>query len=74
MDPAPAQLVSYLNQNPGVVGIAIALLALVSVLKGFALWRAARNNSPAWFVVLLVVYTLGLLEILYLAVWGRKKN
>ena len=54
-----------------IIGIALPILIL---LKGLALWRAARNNSKAWFVVLLLVNTLGLLEILYIAVFGRKKN
>jgi len=47
-----------------------ALLAAVViwslVWKGLALWRAARAQQPAWFVVLLVVNTAGLLEIAYL--------
>lgn len=54
-----------------IVGIALPILIL---LKGLALWRAARNNSKAWFVVLLLVNTLGLLEILYIAIWGRAKK
>lgn len=36
--------------------------------KGFALWKAGRNNSPIWFIILLLVNTLGLLEIIYLFV------
>ena len=40
--------------------------------KGLALWRAARNNSKPWFIVLLIVNTLGLLEILYLLIWGKR--
>lgn len=45
--------------------------------KGLGLWRAARNGSKVWFVVLLLVNTVGLLEILYLAVFskmGQKKD
>ncbi len=40
------------------------------ILKGFALWYAARGNQKWWFIVLLIVNTLGLLEIIYL-VWFR---
>jgi hypothetical protein len=36
------------------------------VWKGLALWKSAREGSKVWFVVLLVVNTLGILEILYL--------
>ncbi|HUY05550.1 MAG TPA: DUF5652 family protein [Candidatus Paceibacterota bacterium] len=40
------------------------------VLKGFALWHAARGGQKWWFIALLVVNTLGLLEIIYL-IWFR---
>ncbi|MDZ4229643.1 MAG: DUF5652 family protein [Candidatus Veblenbacteria bacterium] len=42
--------------------------------KGMALWRAARKGQKAWFVVLLIVNTLAILEILYLFVFSRKAN
>jgi hypothetical protein len=34
--------------------------------KGVAMWKAARRNSPGWFVALLLVNTLGIFEIIYL--------
>lgn len=40
--------------------------------KGWALWRSARANAKWWFIVLLVVNTLGILEILYLFVFSKK--
>ncbi len=43
------------------------------VLKGFALWFAARGSQKWWFIVLLVVNTLGVLEIIYL-IWFRKQE
>jgi len=43
--------------------------------KGFALWKAAKNNNPIWFIILLIVNTLGLLEIIYLfAIKNKKKE
>jgi len=41
------------------------------VWKGFALWRAAKNDSQGWFIALLVINTVGLLPILYLYVFGK---
>lgn len=41
--------------------------------KGLALWRSARLGSKKWFVVLLVINTVGILEILYLYVFSKKK-
>lgn len=64
----------YLTANPGVLGLVLVLMVAVMTLKGFALWRAARNNSSAWFIALLVVNTLGVLELLYLFVFGKKKS
>ncbi|MFA6407960.1 MAG: DUF5652 family protein [Candidatus Paceibacterota bacterium] len=40
------------------------------ILKGFALWHAARSNQSWWFVAILIVNTLGILEIVYL-IWFR---
>jgi hypothetical protein len=56
----------------------LVLIVIWSALwKGFGLWRAARNGSKIWFVVLLLVNTVGILEILYIFVFskmGRKKD
>ena len=52
----------------------MVLLALWTIpWKGVALWKAARRGSSAWFIVLLVVNTLAILEILYIFVWSKKK-
>ncbi|MCL5733446.1 MAG: methionine--tRNA ligase subunit beta [Patescibacteria group bacterium] len=50
-------------------------LAVVWVLpwKGYALWKAAKNNQPVWFIFLLVVNTLAILEILYIFVFAKDK-
>jgi hypothetical protein len=40
--------------------------------KGRALYRAGKNQEKAWFVVLLLVNTLGLLDILYLYVFSKR--
>lgn len=42
--------------------------------KGMALWRSAQLKSKPWFVALLLINTMGLLEILYLFVFSRKKG
>jgi hypothetical protein len=51
--------------------IFIVIALWTAIWKGFALWRAARNNSKPWFVALFIVNTLGILEILYLFVIGK---
>jgi len=55
----------------------LALVAIWSTIwKGLALWRSARNKHTAWFVVLLLVNTVGILEIIYIYFFGKisKKN
>lgn len=44
------------------------------IWKGIALWHAARNKQLAWFVVLLIVNTIGLLEIIYLIFFRKDKK
>lgn len=34
--------------------------------KGIGLWRAANNNQKYWFVAMLILSTVGILEIIYL--------
>ena len=41
--------------------------------KGVALWKSARNNQPIWFIVLLLVNTLAILEISYIFFFQRKE-
>ncbi|MEE8131529.1 MAG: DUF5652 family protein [Candidatus Paceibacterota bacterium] len=50
------------------------LLIWSLVWKGLALWRSAQLGSKKWFVVLLVLNTAGILEILYIFVFSKKKN
>lgn len=47
----------------------VLLLVLWTLLvKGYALWTAAKSNQKWWFIALLVVNTLGILELVYL-IW-----
>lgn len=41
------------------------------IWKGLALYRAARNGQKAWFCILLVVNTMGILEIVYLLFFSK---
>lgn len=58
------------NQYPWL----IAVLQLWTVpWKGIALWVAARRENKVWFVALLVVQTLGILEIIYIFFIAKHK-
>ena len=56
------------------LSVIVALALWTVVIKGFALWHAARNAQPAWFIVLLVVNTLGVLEVAYLLAFRKDKR
>jgi hypothetical protein len=57
----------------GINPFVIALIVLWSIpWKGFALWKAARLSHKWWFVFLLVLNTVGILEIIYIFVVARK--
>jgi hypothetical protein len=50
-------------------GVGLLLLVVWSLFwKGLALWHSGRRGQPWWFVVMLVVNTVGILEIIYLFV------
>lgn len=42
--------------------------------KGIALWKAAKNDSKPWFVVLLIVNTAGILPLFYIFVQTKLDN
>ena len=56
---------------PGILAIAVVWSLF---WKGMALWTAAKNNQRNWFIALLVVNTLGVLEALYLLLWQKKSK
>lgn len=57
--------------------ILITVIGIWTIIwKGFALWKSARKNQMIWFVILLFINTIGILEILYIYVFselGKKK-
>lgn len=42
--------------------------------KGVALWKAARNEHKWWFIALLVLNTLAILEIIYIFFFSKKRK
>lgn len=60
--------------TPG-VKLLLALLIIWSVIwKGIALWKAARNFDMAWYIIMLVVNTAGILEIIYIFGFSKKHS
>ncbi len=67
----------FLTDFSSYANIPLWLLAIVVIWsliwKGLALWKAAKKDSKPWFVALLVINTMGILEILYLYLFSEIK-
>ena len=65
--------VNLISQIAGINPFWIALAVLWTLTwKGMALWKAAGLRQKSWFVAMLVINTLGILEIIYLFLVARK--
>ena len=71
------QYASIIPMNAGFGEIPTAILfgfyAWSLFWKGIALWRAANLKQRNWFVVLLIVNTVGILELIYLFGFAKKR-
>ena len=68
-----AQFIACLN-DPKVSTLFFILVIWIMIWKGIALWKAAQNNSKSWFISLLVLNTVGILEIIYIFFFSDKKG
>lgn len=71
--------IQSVSVNYGISILAITIILAIifiweAVWKLLGMWRAGRNNSPIWFVVLGITNTLGILPILYIYVFSNWKK
>ncbi|PIT96951.1 hypothetical protein COT82_00400 [Candidatus Campbellbacteria bacterium CG10_big_fil_rev_8_21_14_0_10_35_52] len=54
----------------------LLIFAIMWVLpwKGYALWLSARKGQKWWFIILLVINTLAILEIIYIFLIAKKRR
>lgn len=53
--------------------ILLLIVAWTLPWKGIALWKAAKRSAKGWFIALLLLNTLAILEILYIFIFSKKK-
>ncbi len=53
--------------------IILPIIIWVLFWKGYALWTSAKNGDKKWFIALMVLNTLGILEIIYIFSIANKK-
>ena len=76
-DPA-AQAALDLASSPETIQAAyisfLVIMAWSTVWKAIAMWKAARKNSKPWFIALLLINTVGILEIVYIFYISKKTD
>lgn len=55
------------------IGLTYLLVVWTLIWKGLALWRASKNDQRNWFIVLLILNTIGILELVYLFRFAKKR-
>lgn len=62
--------------HPTLAWIIPSILWIITVWtffwKGYAIWTAIKNDQKRWFVVFLLVNTVGILEIVYIFKIAKK--
>jgi len=51
----------------------IPLVIWEVVWKGIGLWKSAKNNQLSWFIAIFILNTAGILPIVYLKFFQKKK-
>ena len=59
--------------GPVAVWLLVPLLLWTFLWKGLGLWYSARNEERYWFIAILILNTVGVLEIAYLFFFAKKK-
>ena len=54
-------------------GLLLPILIWSLFWKGCALWIASKENKKGWFFAILVLNTVGILEIIYIFYVAKKK-
>lgn len=50
------------------------VLVWIIIWKGLALWKSSQRKETLWFWLLMVINTLGILEICYIFVFSNPKT
>ena len=63
----------YNLYNSSYINIIVLILAIWTIpWKGYALWTAVKRNQKVWFIVILILNTVGILEIFYIFKIAKK--
>ncbi len=65
--------VVFSQLTQGELFLVILLIVWTAVWKLLALWKAAKNGHVGWFILIGILNTVGILPILYIYVFSKKK-
>ncbi|PIR40365.1 MAG: hypothetical protein COV33_00115 [Candidatus Zambryskibacteria bacterium CG10_big_fil_rev_8_21_14_0_10_34_34] len=60
---------TFIVNNPWILAV---IMLWVLPWKGISLWKSARLGHKWWFIVLLLINTLAILDIIYIFAVARK--
>jgi len=63
-----------LGLGSGMIALIVVLIIWSAIWKGIALWKSGRNKQLAWYVVMFILNTAGILEIVYLLFFQKKSK
>ena len=52
----------------------LIIIIWAAIWKGIALWRAGKNQNLVWFVFIFVLNTAGILPLIYILFFSKKKG
>lgn len=64
----------------GIITMIVIVIAMIGIifLKGYSLWYAAKRNEKWWFIIMLLINSIGILELIYLTFvvkrWSKNNN
>lgn len=58
-------------ENPWLI---LVMVIWIFPWKAWALWKSARNGQKCWFLALLLLNTLAVLEIVYIFIFSKRKK
>jgi len=61
----------YLMENQWIIWL---VTLWILPWKGIALWKAVKNSHKKWFIALLIVNTMAILEIIYIFYFSGKNS
>ena len=62
-----------MNSTVGSYILQFVLVIWAVAWKGVAMWAAAKHSQKNWFIAILILNTLGILEIIYLFRFAKKR-